>query len=61
MKTRVLTIKLSGGDVRELRIYRYKRATRLVVYDEERVVPLIQARFGVAERRAIWKALGPEK
>jgi hypothetical protein len=32
MKTRIRTIKLSRGDVRELRIHRNKRATRLVVY-----------------------------
>jgi len=61
MKTRVRTIKLSHGDVRELRIYRNKRATRLVVYDEDRAVPLIQAQLGVPEREALRKALGRNK
>ena len=61
MKARVRTIKPSRGDVRELRIYRNKRATRLVVYDEDRGVPLIQAKLSAAERQAIRKALGPDK
>jgi hypothetical protein len=61
MKTRVRTIKLSRGDVRELRIYRNRRATRLVVYDEDRGVPLIQAQLGVIEREALRKALGRYK
>jgi hypothetical protein len=61
MKAHVRTIKLSRGDVRELRIYRNKRATRLVVYDEQRGVPLIQAQLGVAEREALRKALGMGK
>jgi hypothetical protein len=58
MKARVRTIKLSCGDVRELRIYRNRRTTRLVVYDEDRAVPLIQAHLGVPEREALRKALG---
>ena len=61
MKTRIQSIKLSRGDVRELRIYRNKRATRLVVYDEDRSVPLIQAQLGAPERVALRKALGTEK
>jgi hypothetical protein len=61
MKTRGGTIKLSCGDVRELRVYRNKRATRLVVYDEDRAVPIIQAQLGVAEREALKKALGRGK
>jgi hypothetical protein len=36
MRTRVRTIELSHGDVQELRIYRNRRTTRLVVYDEDR-------------------------
>jgi len=61
MKTRVQTIKLPHGDVRELRIYRNKRTTRLVVYDEDRAVPLIQAQLGVLEREVFRKALGSNK
>jgi hypothetical protein len=61
MKTYVRTIKLSCGDVRALRIYRNKRATRLVVYDEDRGVPLIQAQLGTPEREALRKALGTGK
>ena len=61
MKTRVWTIKLPHGDVRELRIYRNKGTTRLVVYDEDRVVPLIQAQLGSREREALRKALGRDK
>ena len=57
MKTRVRTIKLSRGDVRELRIYRNRRTTRLVVYDEDRSVPLIQAQLSAPEREALRKAL----
>ena len=49
MKTRGQTIKLPHGDVRELRIYRNKRTTRLVVYDEDWAVPLIQAKLGATE------------
>jgi hypothetical protein len=61
MKTRVRTIKLLHGDVRVLRIYRNKRATRLVVYDEDRGVPLIQAKLGVLEREALKQALGTRR
>lgn len=61
MKTRVRTIKLSRGDVRVLRIYRNKGATRLVVYDEDRGVPLIQAQLGAPEREALRRALGTER
>jgi hypothetical protein len=58
MKTRVRTIKLLHGDVRALRIYRNRRTTRLVVYDDDRAVPLIQAQLGVLERETLRKALG---
>ena len=58
MKTLIRTIKLSHGDVRALRIYRGKRAFRLVIYDEDSAVPLIQAKLGAEEREAIRKALG---
>jgi hypothetical protein len=61
MKTRVRTIKLSLGDVRALRIYRNRRTTRLVVYDEDRGVPLIQAQLDASEREALKQALGTEK
>jgi len=61
MKMRVRTIKLPRGDVRELRIYRNKRTTRLVVYDEDRAVPLIKAQLGKPEREALRKALGRDK
>ena len=61
MKIRVQTIKLSRGDVRELRIYRNKLTTHLVVYDEDRAVPLIQAQLGASEREALRKALGTDK
>ena len=61
MKTRVQTIKLPHGDVRELRIYRNKRMTRLAVYDEDRAVPIIQAQLGVSEREALRRALGRDK
>ena len=61
MKTRIRTIKLSRGDVRALRIYRNRHTTRLVVYDEDRGVPLIQAQLGVPEREAVRKALGRYK
>ncbi|MGC9985871.1 MAG: hypothetical protein ABSF35_19885 [Polyangia bacterium] len=44
--------------MRELRIYRNKRTTRLVVYDEDLAVPLIKAQFGASEREALRKALG---
>ena len=58
MKTRGQTITLPHGDVRELRIYCNKGTTRLVVYDEDRAVPLIKAQLGVPEREALRKALG---
>jgi hypothetical protein len=61
MKTRVQSIKLPRGDVRELRIYRNKRTTRLVVYDEDLAVPLIKAQLGTPEREALRKALGRDK
>jgi hypothetical protein len=61
VKGHVRTIKLSCGDVRELRIYRNRCTTRLVVYDEGRGVPLIQAQLGVSEREALRKALGTRK
>ena len=61
MKTRVWTIKLPHGDVRELRIYRSKGTTRLVIYDEDRAVPLIKAQLGSREREALRKALDRDK
>ena len=61
MKPRRQTIKLKEGDVRELRIYRGKHTTRLVVHDEDRGVPLIQAKLGMEEGRALRKALGISK
>ena len=57
MKPRRQTIKLKDGDVRALRIFRSKHDFRLVVYDEDTAVPLIQAKLGAAEREALWKAL----
>jgi hypothetical protein len=61
MKTRVQSIKLPRGDVRELRIYRNKRTTRLVVYDDDRAVPLIRAQLGALECEALMRALGWDK
>jgi len=61
MKARGQTIKLPRGDVRALRIYRNKGTTRLVVYDEDRAVPLIQAQLGAPEREALRRALGADK
>jgi hypothetical protein len=61
MKTRVTIIKLPRGDVRELRIYRNKGTTRLVIYDEDRAVPIIQAELGAPEREALRKSLGRGK
>jgi len=61
MKTRVRTIKLSRGDVRVLRIYRSGNRTRLVVYDEDQAMPLIQAQLNAAQREALRKALGTKK
>jgi len=57
MKTRVRTIKLSHGDVRVLRIYRSRSTTRLVVYDEDLVMPLIQAQLNAPQCEALRKAL----
>ena len=61
MKVRVRSIKLSHGDVRRLRIYRKGRTTRLLVYDEDRGVPIIEAKLSAPEREAIRKALGRRK
>lgn len=61
MKQRRQTIKLKEGDVRVLRIFRGKRDFRLVIYDEDTAVPLIQATPSAAERRAIRKAPGADK
>jgi hypothetical protein len=61
MKTRIRTIKLLRGDVRALRIYRNRYTTRLVVYDEDRAVPIIQAQLGTSEREALRQALGAAK
>ena len=61
MKPRRQTIKLKEGDVRVLRIYRGKHGFRLVIYDEDTAVPLIQAKLSAAERQAIRKALRPDK
>ena len=55
------SINLPRGDVRELRIYRNKGTTRLVVYDDDRAVPLIQAKLSAAELLALRKALGGNK
>ena len=62
MKTRVRTIKLSHGDVRALRIYRNRRTTRFVIYDDDRAaVPLIQAHLGESDLEALRRALGTTK
>ena len=61
MKPRRQTIKLKDGDVRALRIFRSKHDFRLVVYDEDTAVPLIQAQLAVPERDALRKALGRGK
>jgi hypothetical protein len=61
VKARVRNIKLSRGDVRRLRIYRGKCGFRLVIFDEDTSVPLIQAKLSAAERHALRKALGPDK
>jgi hypothetical protein len=47
--------------VRELRIYRHKGTTRIVVYDDDRVVRLIKVQLGAPEREALRKALGGSK
>jgi len=54
------TIRLKDGDVRALRICLGKRDFRLVVYDEDTAVPLIQAKLSAVERQAIRRALGPK-
>lgn len=61
MNPRRQTIKLQTGDVRALRIVRGKGIFRLVIYDEDTTVPLIQAKLSAAERQAIRKALGPDR
>jgi len=61
MKPRRRTIKLKDGDVRALRIFRGRREFRLVIYDEDTAVALIQAKLTASEREAIRKALGPDK
>ena len=61
MKPRRHTIKLRTGDVRQLRIYRCRRAFRLVIYDEDTAVPLIQAKLSAAERQVLRNALGPNE
>ena len=61
MKPRRQTIRLKDGDVRALRIYRGEQAFRLVIYDEDTVVPLIQAKLSAAEGQVLRKALGPDK
>jgi hypothetical protein len=61
MKPRWRTIRLRTGDVRELRIYHNAHMTRLVIYDEDRAVPLIQALLDVPEREALRRSLGPGK
>jgi hypothetical protein len=58
MKPRRHTIRLRTGDVRELHIYHCKHAFRLVIYDENSAVPLIQARLNTAERQEFRKTLG---
>ena len=60
-KPRRQTIKLCGGEIRKLRIFRDRHAFRVVVYDDDTAVPLIQANLNETERRAIRKALGPDK
>ncbi len=61
MKPRRQTVRLKAGDVRALRIIRGKRGFRLVIYDEDTAVPLIQAMLSAAEREAIREALGPDE
>jgi hypothetical protein len=51
-------VKPEKGDVRVFKIVRGKHTTRLVVYDEDRGVPLIQAQLSAAEREALVEALG---
>ena len=61
MKVRRRTIKVQDGDVRQLRIVRDRHAFRLVIFDEDTAVPLIQAKLSEAERQAVRRALGPDK
>jgi hypothetical protein len=61
MRTAVRLVKLEKGDVRVFKVLRGKHTTRLVVYDEDRGVPLIQAQLSAAEREALGKALGTGK
>ncbi len=61
MRRRVRTIKLSRGDVRELRICRNKRTARLVIYDGPGPVPLIQAQLSRAECAALERALAQRR
>jgi hypothetical protein len=61
MKPRRLTLKLAFGDVRALRIIRGRHTLRIVIYDKDPAVPLIQASLTEAEQQAIRKALGPDK
>lgn len=58
MTNRRTTIKLEAGDIRALRIIRGKHGLRLAVYDEDKAVPIIQARLSEVERQALRKALG---
>jgi len=57
VKPRRQTIRLKHGDVRALRIYRGKHAFRLVIYDGDTAVPLIQAKLKFAESQALRWAL----
>ena len=61
MKARRTTIRLETGDVRLLRIFRGSHGFQLAIHDEDTAVPLIQAKLSAAERRAIRKALRPDK
>lgn len=59
MRAQRQTIKLKDGDVAALQIVRGKCAFRLVIYDEDAALPLIQATLNAAERKVIRKALRP--
>ncbi len=61
MKTRPQNIRIQAGDVRVLRICRNKHDVRLLIYDDDTAVPLIQAKLSAAERQAIRKALRLDK
>ncbi|MBN2559484.1 MAG: hypothetical protein JXQ75_00950 [Phycisphaerae bacterium] len=61
MKPRRKTIKLKEGDVRALRIFRGKHDFRLIIFDEDTLVPLIQAKLSAAERQEVRRALGPDQ